>query len=168
MPSLTELPIDSTPIRQALEQPLALVEPPERRAAIQSYLDASGVFLDRALVDFLSTLAQAITSSDTGLTARVEHRSQGAWFVVQPVDGAGETEEVPFVEGDLDKVTIRVPRELKAMIDRLASGEGVSANSWYIRELARTIGRFRPDKETRRAGRRGNRGGRLRGFVSGE
>jgi hypothetical protein len=169
MPSKIELAIDSAPLRTALEQPLALIEPPERRAAIQAYLDATGAFLEHALVDFFSSLAQAITDGDSGLTARVEYRQHGAWLVLEAPQETADSGDVPF-EGDLEKVTIRVPSELKSMIDRMAGVEGVSANSWYIRELARTIGRFTRDiREEARRTRRGNRGGgRLRGFVGGE
>jgi hypothetical protein len=82
---------------------------------------------------------------------------------------APEVETTSFAEGDLEKITIRVPHDLKSMIDRLASGEGVSANSWYIRELARTLRRFGRDQAQAevRVRRRGNRSS-LRGFVGNE
>jgi hypothetical protein len=167
MPERTiELPVDITPIRDALQQPLNLVEPAERRASIQSYLDSAAVFLERAVVEFLSALAAQINADESDLTARVEYRAGAPCFVIEVTEETGPTTVPPVVDGDLEKVTIRLPGDLKVMVDRLASGEGVSANSWYIRELARTIRRFARDQEheERHARRRGNRSS-LRGFV---
>ena len=43
--------------------------------------------------------------------------------------------------GRMEKVTVRLPEDLKDLIDRLARQEGFSANNWYIRELARATAR---------------------------
>jgi uncharacterized protein (DUF1778 family) len=69
----------------------------------------------------------------------------------------------------VEKVTIRLPAELKELIAQAANLRGVSVNTWYVRELARTISRQVSDqvreeqREARHERRRANRG--LRGFV---
>jgi len=169
MPSQVVLPVDIAGLRAALQQPLGFVELSEKRDAIQGYLDSIDVFLERAVIDFLASLAQAVNEGESELSARVEYRQQGPCFVIEMNQEAPEVETTSFAEGDLEKITIRVPRDLKSMIDRLASGEGVSANSWYIRELARTLRRFGRDQAQAevRVRRRGNRSS-LRGFVGNE
>ena len=70
---------------------------------------------------------------------------------------------------------MRLPKELKDLIDSLASRHGMSANNWYVRELSRVIGRSVRDsmddvRDEMRSGRRGYRGrsSKLKGFVGGE
>jgi uncharacterized protein (DUF1778 family) len=54
----------------------------------------------------------------------------------------------------MEKVTIRLPRELKDLIDHAATMSGRSANSWYIRNLASAI------RDSMRERERGFRPGR--------
>ena len=167
MPSQIVLPVDIASLQAALQGPLAFVAEPEKRAVVQGYLDSIDVFLERAVIDLLASLSGAVNASENELTARVEYRPEGPCFVIEVQQQEPATEQAAtFVEGDLEKITIRVPRDLKSMIDRLASGEGVSANSWYIRELARSLHRFGRDEAQAeaRGRRRGNRSS-LRGFV---
>ena len=163
-----EIPVDIAAIKLALQQPLAFVDAAERRSAVQAYLEGASFYLERALIQFMSSVA-ADLNNQADLVARVEYRQEAPCLVIER-RGEGLDESAAFVEGDLEKITIRVPRDLKSMIDRLASGEGLSANSWYIRELARTISRFSRDlqHEETRQGRRGNRSSSLKGFVGGE
>jgi hypothetical protein len=86
--------------------------------------------------------------------------------------------EPSFNDSDLEKVTLRLPKELKELIDMAAGRHGISANNWYVRELSRTIARHVRESlrenghEERHEGRRRGfyrgRGGSLRGFVGGD
>ncbi len=54
----------------------------------------------------------------------------------RPAEGA---EPVFNESDDVERVTIRMPARLKAMIDEAAAETGTSVNSWYIRILSRAV-----------------------------
>jgi hypothetical protein len=168
--------IDLQPLIDALAGPLALIDSPERRADIQRFLEMGRVHLERALIDLLSRLVGLIGDAG-GPPARVEWRAGRPVLVISTAPAAASTaeeeepEELFTVEGDMEKVTIRIPAELKDLISQAASLRGLSVNSWYVRELARSISRgvreqVREDMRSRRREARQRRGGSsLRGFV---
>ena len=43
------------------------------------------------------------------------------------------------LEGDVEKITIRIPAELKDLAQQAASKAGTSANTWFIKALARAV-----------------------------
>jgi predicted HicB family RNase H-like nuclease len=157
---------------EALERPLGLIDNPDRRADMQRYVEAARTHLERAIFDVLSDMATAVNEAGAGARARLEYQGGKLYLVVE---GAPEEEPAPdaerlfSVEGDVEKVTIRLPSELKDLISQAANLKGVSVNNWYVRELARTISRDVRDqmREEVRRGRREERHGRsgLRGFV---
>jgi hypothetical protein len=128
--------------------------------------------VERSLFDAFSQVASVVNDSNGNLRARLEYLNGNLDFVVEPAESEPQDDSAArtaFVEGDPEKVTIRIPKELKDLIDRAASFQGLSANSWYIRELSRTIARVARDQamEERSQRRRGNqtRRGSLHGFV---
>lgn len=169
------IPIDLAPLFESLREPLDLIESPDRRTDLDRLLNAARPSLDRAAFQMLSTVAREISASDSGLTARVELQPDGARFVLESGEPEAAEESSSFFEGDQERVTLRLPAELKEMIDRLANLQGVSANSVYIRELARTLARRARDSvreefreartEMREQHRSNRRGSTLRGFV---
>jgi hypothetical protein len=140
---VAEIKIDLQPLGSALSRPLDLIDSPERREAIERYLESATIYLERAALGVLSTLAAAMNEGGTGVSARVEHRPDGQWFVVD-VECEEEIESdlnLDLSLGKMEKVTVRLPGELKELIDQMARLEGFSANNWYIRELARATAR---------------------------
>jgi predicted HicB family RNase H-like nuclease len=64
---------------------------------------------------------------------------------------------VPTPGDDLSaRITLRLPEALKVQVEVIASSEGVSANAWIVRALARSL-------EPRRG--RTQSGRRLQGFT---
>jgi hypothetical protein len=157
---------------EALERPLGLVDNPDRRADMQRYVEAAKIHLERAIFDVLSEMAQAVNDAGAGARTRLEYQAGKLYLIVEgsPEEEAGPGAERLFsVEGDVEKVTIRLPGELKDLISQAANLRGVSLNNWYVRELARTISRqvrdqVREDQRQSRREQRHDRGG-LRGFV---
>ena len=135
-----DISIDLAPLAQSLREPLDLLDNQERRGEIERFLENSRHHLDHAAFQMLSTIASQISAGPAGIAARVELRPDGAHLVLEGGEEPEEQGERVF-EGDQERVTIRIPAELKEMIDRLANLQGVSANSVYIRELARTLAR---------------------------
>lgn len=168
--------IDFGPLLAGLEQPLALISDPQRREELQAYINAARPHVERAAFDVLSQAVAAFNDANPDQRARLEY-SNGALYVA--VEAAPEPEpETSFSDGDQEKVTLRLPKELKELIDLAAGRHGMSANNWYVRELSRTIARQVREsvreatreerRESRRRGYYRGRGGSLRGFVGGE
>lgn len=163
--------INLNSVFEALEQPLGLIDSPERRSDMQRYVEAAKIHLERAIFDVLSEMATAVNEAGTGARVRLEYQAGKLYLVVEGTteeEASPEPERLFSVEGDVEKVTIRLPTELKDLISQAANLRGVSLNNWYVRELARTISRQVRDqvREEQRRSRRGDRQNRgLRGFV---
>ncbi len=133
--------IELSRVFEALEQPLGLIDSPERRADIERYLLAARVYVERAVFDLLADALRPVNAATKGSRARLEYDGGALRLLVEdvaePEDEAAENSAFFAAEGDVEKVTIRLPKELKQMLDELAKRHGRSANSWYMHELGR-------------------------------
>ena len=72
-------------------------------------------------------------------------------------DGPADEEAAPAPGDDLSaRITLRLPEALKVQVEVVASSEGVSANAWIVRALARSL---EPRRGKTQSGRR------LQGFT---
>jgi hypothetical protein len=159
------IPIDASGLAEALKTALPFIENPEKRADFERYITSSQVFLERALHDLLAALVLQINEA-RGPGLRLEYAAGGLEVVLEPHAPEPEPEPSfgPDIEGDFEKVTIRLPSELKDLISQAANLRGLSQNSWYLRELARALARQAPAPPEPPAPP-GRRGRRLRGYV---
>ena len=161
--------IDLAPLLSGLEQPLQLIADPQSREQLQAYINAARPQVERAAFDVLSQAVNAFNDANPDQRARLEY-ANGTLYVRVEAEQDGEGEPA-FNDSDLEKVTLRLPKELKDLIDMSAGRHGISANNWYVRALSRTIARQVRDtirESTRRDGAREERGeGRRRGFYRG-
>jgi hypothetical protein len=162
------------PVFDALKQPLALIESDERRRGIETYIEAARTPLERAVHDLMSQMAQAIDEK-VGAHYRVRLGYQPGGLSVEvdeKAGGAGEEAQYSALEGDVEKITIRIPAELKDLAQQAASKAGTSANTWFVKALARAVRNIEvqtaPPPPRWREGRRGGRGSRLSGWVGGD
>ncbi len=165
------------PVFDALKQPLALIESDERRRAIETYIEAARIPLERAVYDLMSQLATAVDERvTTHYRVRLAYQPGGlAVEVDQKAAAPGEEQQFSTAEGDVEKITIRIPAELKDLAQQAASRAGTSANTWFVKALARAVRNIdvqtapppppRWGDESR--GRHG-RGSRFSGWVGGE
>jgi hypothetical protein len=164
--------IDLSPLLSGLEQPLQLVSDPELRRSLEAYVSAARPQVERAAFDVLSQLVAAFNDASRDQSARLEYSSGQLHLAIGAPPETAEP-EAAFDDSDLDKVTLRLPKELKDLIDHAAGRHGMSANNWYVRELSRIIRHHVRDtghaewNRERRGFYRGRRGG-LKGFVGGE
>jgi hypothetical protein len=169
----TRLDLDT--LLTGLEQPLQLIDNLQRRQELQAYVSAARPQVERAAFDLISAAVAAFNDATQETQAKLEYDITGLHLVVEPLK-EGPTPEASFSDSDPERVTLRLPKELKDLIDSLASRHGMSSNNWYVRELSRVIGRSVGDsvreemRDEMRAGRRGYRArsSRLKGFVGGE
>jgi hypothetical protein len=169
--------IDFAPLLAGLEQPLQLVSEPERRQELQTFVNAARPQVERAAFDLLSQTVTAFNDASRDQRARLEY-SDGGLHLIFGSPSESSDPEPAFDDSELDKVTLRLPKELKQLIDHAAGRHGISANNWYVRELSRTIARHVRDSvrdasreerhESRRRGFNRARGGSLRGIVGGD
>ena len=164
------------PIFDALKQPLALIESDERRRAIETYIEAARIPLERAVHDLMSQMAQAVDEKvNSHYRVRLSYKPGGLEVEIdEKIGGNGEEAQWSTAEGDVEKITIRIPAELKNLAQQAASKAGTSANTWFIKALARAVRNIDvqtappppapPFSEHRRHGR----GSRLSGWVGGD
>ena len=161
----------------ALQRPLDLIEDPQRRDEMQRFLDAARVHQERAVFDLLSDLIGADNEASTETRFALTYEARQLRLAAES-NSAGEETLDPMVrmDGDLEKVTIRLPKPLKQQIDQAAADRGVSLNGWYVEALARSAFHQMRRRMRREAGRDaasawgqptfprgGRRGGRRRG-----
>lgn len=161
------------PVFDALKQPLALIESDERRRGIETYLEAARTPLDRAVYDLMSQMAQAIDEKvSQHYRIRLAYQQGGLQVEVDEKAGAsGEDAPWSTGEGDVEKITIRIPAELKDLAQQAASKAGTSANTWFIKALARAVRNIDVQSSSpgfREERSRRGRGSRLSGWVGGD
>ncbi len=170
--------LDTAPLFEALRQPLALVESDERKAAIETYIEAARTPLEKAIYDLTSQLVEGVSEQvKDHYRVRLAYRPGG--LTVEVDERASNGEEVQYTAmegGDVEKITIRIPAELKDLAQQAASNAGTSANTWFVKALARAVKNIEVQtapppswREERRAERRESRGpgrgARLSGWV---
>jgi predicted HicB family RNase H-like nuclease len=170
--AISHQPLSLDEVFEALKRPLALVPDPERREEIQRFLDAARVHQERAIFDLLSDVVARINESAGDVKVRLDYQARQFYLVVESTAPQEESSDPMLrMDGDLEKVTIRLPKALKEHIDRLAGERGHSLNSWYVRALAHEMqhqmrrGASDAGRESRfawasRRGGRGRRSGR--------
>jgi predicted HicB family RNase H-like nuclease len=137
--------MELTPYLEALRRELASAAAPGgpeiSRAAelLTSSLEASTRLL---LLEALSDAAAEITTKLTDSSVEVRLRGREAQFVVteqqQPAPAAAPTAPTG-TEGDLARITLRLPEGLKEQVERAAAAEGISVNAWLVRAIASMV-----------------------------
>jgi hypothetical protein len=122
--------------------------------ALRRLVDASEPALRLRLQDLLSEVAVSLNGQL--VSGHVEVRLAGRDPELVYVDDPLAPEEPPAPGDDLSaRITLRLPEALKGSLEAAAAREGVSANAWIVRALARAL-------EPRAARRSSNR---LQGFA---
>lgn len=168
---MTEFTTDS--IFDALKGHLGVIDSPERREQIEAYIDSAQVLLERSVFDVLSQFAETVNGEVSAhYQVSLGYRPGVLNLEVRPTEPSEPTDEAwSMAEGDVDKVTLRIPSELKELATEAAAKAGLSVNSWFVRVLARALRSVEspepPDMPRRRDrhGRRGGIGKRLTGWV---
>jgi hypothetical protein len=101
---------------------------------------------------------------------RLAYRPGGLALEVEEKVGDGDEARWTSLEGDVEKITIRIPAELKDLATQAAQRAGTSANSWFVKALARALRSSeqappRWGHEPRHTGRSGSR---FSGWVGGD
>jgi HicB family len=93
-----------------------------------------------ALLEVLSDATAEITAQLSSASVEVRLRGRDAELIVTEV--ASVTEPVPVnLDGDLARLTLRMPEPLKERAEAIAANEGVSVNAWLVRAIAEVAAR---------------------------
>ncbi len=128
-------------IFEALKAPLAVVDNPERRAQLAAYIDAARVQLERSVFDLLSRFAEDVNGQVSAhYQIALSYRPGALDLEVKPAEpGEGQEQVWSLAEGEVEKITLRLPAELKELATEAAANAGLSVNSWFVRVLARAL-----------------------------
>ena len=170
---MTEFKTDE--IFEALKSQLGVIDNEERRQQIKDYIEAARVNVERSVFDLLSTFADAVNDEVSTHYEVTLNYKPGVLDLDVRKRGAAEpdVEAWSMADGEVEKITIRVPAELKEMAADAAKKASISANSWFVRQLARSVRDSDIDVQVERRGRRDRghrkgRGGKLSGWVGPE
>ena len=106
--------------------------------ALRRLVDASEPALRLRLLDVLSDAAVSLNGQL--VSGHVEVRLAGRDPELVFVDDPLLEEEPPSPGDDLSaRITLRLPEALKGSLEAAAAREGVSANAWIVRALARAL-----------------------------
>lgn len=115
------------------------------------------------LMEALSDAAAEITSRSGVVNVEVRLRGRDADLVVSdpgPEPAVSEpVTAVPADSGEQARITLRLPEPLKDQVERAATGEGISVNSWLVRAITTAV------TGGRGAGRDHPRGRRVTGWA---
>ncbi len=166
-----ELKVDS--IIDALKSPLGIIDNPERRSQIEDYIEAARLPLERAVFDLLSQFAESVNDEVSAhYQVTLSYRAGVLDLAVQAAEAAEPDGAAwSMADGEVEKITLRIPAELKELAAEAASQASLSANSWFVKTLSRHLRKVDPSESGGRRGRRGRHhqgGQKLSGWVGGE
>jgi hypothetical protein len=133
--------MDLTPYVEALRRDLVSAAgagaEPVREAAevIAAALDAPARL---ALMEALSDAADEITGKLQSVSVEVRLRGREADLVVTELTGPEPVAPEP-ADGDVARITLRLPESLKAAVERAAAADGVSVNAWLVRAIGHAV-----------------------------
>jgi hypothetical protein len=106
-------------------------------------IEASGRLV---LLEALSDAAAEITTKLDGGSVEVRLRGREAQFVVSPAPapgpaeaGSGPAPGPALEEGDIARITLRLPESLKDAVEGVAATLSLSVNAWLVRAITNAI-----------------------------
>jgi predicted HicB family RNase H-like nuclease len=111
------------------------------------------------LLEALSDAAAEITTKLESTSVEVRLRGREAQFVVAHDGAPASAEPAPPIdaEGDLARVTLRLPESLKEAVEAAAAAASISVNAWLVRAITTAVNGPPPARPTRPPGRTGRR-----------
>ena len=111
---MTEFRTD--PILEAIKGPLSVIDNVERRKQLEDFVDATRLAVESSVFDLLSRFAETVDGAVSAhYDVRLNYRPGVLDLDVRPREPGEPADEVwSMAEGDVEKVTIRLPSELKA------------------------------------------------------
>lgn len=139
--------IEIAPILDAFDDALALVEDPEQRARLQRVLRAAAPAVESAATGIVRAVAAEVNEVAGGAVhAEVVHGADGPELRVEarsPMEPSSTAPDLEFDASEIERLTLRLPSELKEIAAIAAQQAGVSLNAWLTRVVSQEAGRRR-------------------------
>lgn len=137
--------IDIAPILAAFDDALALIEDGEQRSRLQRVLRAAGPAVEAAAVGLVRSAAAEVNDASGGtVSAEVVYTADGPELRVEalsPMEPASTPPDLEFDASEIERLTLRLPAELKEIAAIAAEQAGVSLNAWLTRVVSQEAGR---------------------------
>lgn len=134
------------PIVEGLEEDLkraAAIGGDDTRRAAEILVESLGAAVRLRILDAVQQAADELTASLPGTSVEVhlQGRDPVLSLSISSASGAGAESAELGEPGDEEvaRITLRLPEGLKAQIERAASREGVSVNSWLVDAAAHVL-----------------------------
>ncbi|MGO8860733.1 MAG: hypothetical protein ACLQRH_08185 [Acidimicrobiales bacterium] len=137
----------------------------DARALAERLLAPLDAAVRLTLLEVLAAAVQEITCELAPGSVEVRLRGRDPEFVIStPSDVAGDDQAggtVPDVGslagdgGEMSRINLRLPDQLKVRVDQAAASEGLSANAWLVRAAAAALERADPPGRLDRRGPQG-------------
>ena len=135
------MPIDLRKIVDSQKKALALVEDPEKREALERFLESSGPLVEAAARDAIHELIEEM-NDQLAPHSRIRLVQEGSKVLPEVVflaDDIGRRRTV-VIDGDsISKVLVRMPSEVKTKAAEAAQKAGTSLNGWTVSVLERAL-----------------------------
>jgi len=126
----------------------------EARALAERLAVALDAAVRLALQDALAAAADEITSELAPGSVELRLRGREPEFVVMPppadVQPAAAAAPLELEDRAMSRINLRLPEQLKARIEAVAAGEGLSVNTWLVRAAAAAAERAGSDRGRKR------------------
>lgn len=165
--------LETDAVFTAFEDALALIADDAERERFRLLLAASREHVRRAVEDVVRRVADEVNAAAAGLIhAQLVYGADGMELRVDrrsPGDTAEQEFDFSFVSDEIERLTLRIPTELKDIASSAADQAGVSLNAWLTGLLTREAAhRARVDEQRERGQARPRRRGPgqgLKGWV---
>ncbi|MGH2852397.1 MAG: ribbon-helix-helix protein, CopG family [Solirubrobacteraceae bacterium] len=132
----------------------------EARALAERLLAPLDSAVRLMLLTALSDAAAEIASELAPGSVELRLRAGAPEFVVvaPPRDAVSDPESAPpstLAEGELTRLNLRLPEQLKRRVEQAADREGLSTNAWLVRAAASAVERDEPGARARASTPRG-------------
>ena len=135
------MPFDLRKIVEAQKKALALVENPEKREALERFLESSGPLVESAARDAIHELIEEM-NDQLAPHSRIRLVQEGSKLLPEVVflaDDLGRRRTL-VIDGDsISKVLVRMPSEVKSKAAEAAQRAGTSLNGWTVSVLERAL-----------------------------
>jgi hypothetical protein len=128
--------MDLSPYLESLRRDLTAAAAPggEQAARIADLLtNALDASARLCLIEVLADATAEITTKLDGPTVEVRLRGREADLVVTQPEVTAAAPPPVVESGDLARLTLRLPEQLKEAVERAAGAEGISVNAWLVR-----------------------------------
>jgi hypothetical protein len=155
------------PLHAAFDLTLALVDDEEQRDLLARVLAAGRPAVDKAAYEVVREVVAGI-NEDLGDAARIEltYTPDGVTVLVTQTEPDMDSEDLAAMSDEVERLTLRLPAEVKDLAASIAADAAVSLNTWIVRSVVRALERTPgPDQNNGSGRRKRGAGGSLRGRV---